>query len=163
MEAVVLYRVPLILMSHCGVGFTAQVEVYDVRGGSVGKTLKLFLVYSEKDVVLDTLTIEVAGNQTLTAEGLHDGLVALLANFAIKSEMFHLFNLKMCYSVLFFKHPIAPKNLCGFFKRAKVIIIFVFTKKSEACGNAKEVFCLEGCASDKAAVDVLLREEFLCI
>ena len=69
----------------------------------------------------------------------------------------------MCYSVLFFKHPIAPKNLCGFFKRAKVIIIFVFTKKSEACGNAKEVFCLEGCASDETAVNVLLSEEFLCI
>ena len=34
----------------------------------------------------------------------------------------------MCYSVLFFKHPIAPKNLCGFFKRAKVIIFFKSTK-----------------------------------
>ncbi len=69
----------------------------------------------------------------------------------------------MCYSVLCFKHPIAPKNLCGFFKRAKVIIIFVFTKKSEACGNAKEVIGLEGCTSDETTVDILLREEFLCI
>ena len=65
----------------------------------------------------------------------------------------------MCYSVLFFKHPIAPKNLCGFFKRAKVIIIFVFTKNGvilEAGGNSKEVVCLEGGAADEASVNVLL-------
>ena len=67
----------------------------------------------------------------------------------------------MCYSVLCFKHPIAPKNLCGFFKRAKVIIIFVFTKKLETGSYAQEVFCLEGCAANEAAVDVLLCKEFL--
>ena len=67
----------------------------------------------------------------------------------------------MCYSVLFFKHPIAPKNLCGFFKRAKVIIIFVFTKKSEAGSNSQEVVCLEGCATNEAAVNVFFGKEFL--
>ena len=90
MEAVVLYRVPLILVSHCSVLFTAEVQVYDIRSGGMGKALELFLVYSEKDVVKSE-TIEVARNETLTAEGLKDGLVALLANFAIESEMLHCF------------------------------------------------------------------------
>ena len=37
----------------------------------------------------------------------------------------------MCYSVLSFKHPIAPKNLCGFFKRAKVNIFLLIHNFSD--------------------------------
>ena len=67
----------------------------------------------------------------------------------------------MCYSVLFFKHPIAPKNLCGFFKRAKVTIIFVFTKNLERRSNSKEVVRLEGGAANETTIDVLLGKELL--
>ena len=57
----------------------------------MGNTLQLFLIDGEKDVFLDALSIEVAGNQTLCTEGLEDGLVALLADFAFKRKMLHVF------------------------------------------------------------------------
>ena len=130
MQAVVFHRVPLIFVGDSGVGLATQVQIHDVGSGRVGETLQLFLIDREKDVV-HAGTVQVAGNQALTTEGLEDGLVALLADFAIQRKMLHCFcKIKMCYSVLFFKHPIAPKNLCGFFKRAKVIIIIVFTKNT---------------------------------
>ena len=90
MEAVVLYRVPLALVSYCGVGLPTPVQVNDLGSGRVGETLQLFLIDCEKDVV-NTLTIEVAGNQALTAESLKDGFVAFLANFAFKRKMLHCF------------------------------------------------------------------------
>jgi hypothetical protein len=75
-------------VSNGGVGFATQFQVYDVGSGSMGKTLELFLVNGEEDVV-DALTIEVARNQTLGTEGLENGLVTLLANFALKRKMLH--------------------------------------------------------------------------
>ena len=128
-EAVVLYRVPLILVCNGGVGLATQIQVNDVGSGGMRETLEFFLIDCEKDVVLNTFTVQIAGNQALAAEGLDYGLVALLADFALKRKMLHVFcKLKMCYSVLCFKHPIAPKNLCGFLKRAKVIKIIGFAK-----------------------------------
>jgi hypothetical protein len=89
-EAVVVYRVPLILVSNGGVVLATQFQVYDVGSGSVGQTLEFFLVNGEEDV-LHTGTVEVAGNQALGTEGLEDGLVTFLADFAFKRKMLHCF------------------------------------------------------------------------
>ena len=47
--------------------------------------------------------------------------------------------------------------------KAGFLVSMYFLMLSEGGGDTKEVFCLEGCAADEAAVDVLLREEFLCV
>ncbi len=56
----------------------------------MGQTLELFLHHGEKDVV-DAGAVQVAGNEALAAESLDHGLVALLADLAVKLEMLHCF------------------------------------------------------------------------
>ncbi len=88
-QAVVLYGMPLVLVSHGGVGLAIQLQVYDVGSGRVSEALELFFVNGEKDVLLHVLTIEIAGNETLFAVGLEGGLVAFLADFAFERKMLH--------------------------------------------------------------------------
>ena len=87
-QAVVIHRVPLVLVGDGGVHLAIEVEVHDVGGGGVGETHQLLLDDGEQDVV-HTETIEVAGDEALAAERLDDGLVALLADLAVQLEMLH--------------------------------------------------------------------------
>ena len=89
MEAVVLDRMPLILVGDGHIGLAIENDVDDERGGSMGQTLKFFLGNGEKDVVLNSGTIKVARDEALAAESLDNGLVALLANLAIQRKMLH--------------------------------------------------------------------------
>ena len=87
-EAVVIHRVPLVLVGDGGVHLTIEVEVHDVGGGGVGETHQLLLIDSKQDVV-DAGAVEVAGDEALAAERLDDGLVALLADLAVQLKMLH--------------------------------------------------------------------------
>ena len=90
-EAVVLDRMELELVYGCGVFFAVvEYDVDDVGCGVTEKSAKLFGSYCEKNVV-DSLAIEVAGNEPLFAEGLDDGLVPNFTDFAVKGEMLHCF------------------------------------------------------------------------
>ncbi len=91
MEAVVLYRMELELMYDSGVALAiVENDVDDVGPGITQESAKLFCSDSEK-YVFDSLTVEVAWNEPLFAEGLDDGLVPNFTDFAVKCEMFHCF------------------------------------------------------------------------
>ena len=98
MQAVVLDGVELQFVYDGGVGLAIENEIYDVGSRRVQETLKIAIVNGEEDIV-QTLAIEVAGNETLAAEGLDDGLVSDLADLALQFKMLHAFCFKMCYSV----------------------------------------------------------------
>ena len=89
-EAVVLYRVPLVFVCNSHVGFATELKVNDVSCRSMGDTLKFLFVNGEENV-FHSKAIEVARNQALTAESLDDGFVAFLADFAFKRKMLHCF------------------------------------------------------------------------
>ena len=91
MEADVLYRVELKFVEDGCVLFTIEVEVNDVGIRGVGKTLEILGVDCEEDV-LNTCTIEVARDETLTTESLDGGFVANLTKLALKFEMLHFLN-----------------------------------------------------------------------
>ena len=97
-QAVVLDGVELQLVYDGGVGLAIEDEVHDVGSRRVQEALKIAIVNGEEDIV-QTLAIEVAGNETLAAEGLDDGLVSDLADLAFQFKMLHAFCFKMCYSV----------------------------------------------------------------
>ena len=97
-QAVVLDGVELQFVYDGGVGLAVEDEVHDVGSRRVQETLKIAIVNGEEDIV-QTLAIEVAGNETLAAEGLDDGLVSDLADLAFQFKMLHAFCFKMCYSV----------------------------------------------------------------
>ena len=101
--------VPLELVKDGGV-FLASVEdeVDDVGLGGVGDSLELFCIDGEVDV-LDAETIEVAGDESLCAEGLEGGFALDFTGRSVEFEMLHSFNIKMCYSSRYGPGPIAPK------------------------------------------------------
>ena len=77
------------LMDDGGVSLTViKLDVDDVGVRGVGDPLEILVCDSEKDV-LNTLAIEVARNKTLLADGLDDGFVADLTDFAVKLKMLH--------------------------------------------------------------------------
>lgn len=88
-EAVVFHRMPLKLVENCGIGLAiVKREVDDVSLGCVGHSLEFLLVNSEK-YVLDTVAVKIAGDKTLTAECLEDGLVTYLTDLSFQFEMLH--------------------------------------------------------------------------
>ena len=91
MEAEILYRVELKLVKDSRVLGTIEIEVNDVGVRGVDKTLEILGVDCEEDV-LNTCTIEVARDETLTTESLDGGFVANLTKLALKFEMLHFFN-----------------------------------------------------------------------
>lgn len=119
-KAVVLYRVELELVNDCGVSLTVvKGKVNDVRHRSLDKTLEFLLFYGEK-YVLHSETIEVARYEALCAECLDYGLVANLANLAVKCEMLHcVFVLKCVTHPGTGPGPIAPKA-AAFQMRAQI-------------------------------------------
>ena len=109
MEAIVIHRVPLILVGDSGVGLAVEVEVHDVRGGGVGEAHQLLLIDGEQDVV-DAGAVEVARDEALAAERLDDGLIALLADLAVQLEMLHCTKiLKRVTQSYFSKTPLHQK------------------------------------------------------
>jgi hypothetical protein len=87
-EALVGYRMELKLVEDGHIGLSTEIEVDDVGCGSVGNHLEVLGFYCEEDVV-HAEAIKVAGNETLFAEGLDDGLVTLLTDLSVELEMFH--------------------------------------------------------------------------
>ena len=83
--------------------------------GRLEEALKIFLIYSEEDV-LDAASIEIARNEALLAESLDDGFVSNLTALAVKCEMFHFKKKLKCVtqSGKPGPDPIAPKPLRGF-------------------------------------------------
>ena len=94
MEAVVLYRMELELVDDCHVVLAiVKLDVDDERCRSVGDSLEVPVADCEEDI-LHSLSIEVAGNETLPADRFDYGLVSDLADFAVKFKMLHCCCLK---------------------------------------------------------------------
>ena len=125
MEAVVLDGMELELMDDGGVGLAViKLDVDNEGVGGVGDTLEVLVCDSEKDI-LNTLAIEVARDKTLLADGLDDGFVADLTDFAVKLKMLHCNIIKMCYSTPDGRGPIAPKALRALLKRPQIYELII--------------------------------------
>lgn len=88
MEALVSDGVPLELVEHCLILLLTEVEVDDECLGCVCGCLEILCAYCEENI-LDTTAIEIAGNESLTAESLENGFVANLTDLTVKFEMLH--------------------------------------------------------------------------
>jgi len=87
-EANVLDGVELKLVYNCCVLLAVKYKVYDVRCRSVGKTLEILGINSEKNV-LKSKTVKVARNETLCADSLDGCFVANLTKLALQLKMLH--------------------------------------------------------------------------
>ena len=79
---------PLKLVKNSCVVLAVKVEVYDERLRSVGEEAEFLRVDCEEDI-LNTVAIEVARNESFSAESLDDGFVADLTGLAFQFEMLH--------------------------------------------------------------------------
>jgi hypothetical protein len=89
MEAVVLHRMELELMYDCHVGLAVvKLDVDDVGCGSVGDALEIPVRNCEENI-LHSLSVKVARDKALLADGFDHGLVSDLADLAVNFKMLH--------------------------------------------------------------------------
>ena len=113
MKAGILYRMILEFVEDGGLLLAVvEHEVYDEGSGGFGDTLEFLFIDGEENA-LGAVAIKIAGNETLFAESLDDGLVANLTDLAFQFKMLHFVCFKMCYSIPDLRggrNPIAPKS-----------------------------------------------------
>ena len=89
MKSLISYRVILNLVKNCvHLCTVVELEVDDIRVRSVGDSLEILCVDSEKHV-LDTESIDVARNLSCTTNSLYSCLVASFANLAFEFNVLH--------------------------------------------------------------------------
>lgn len=90
METLVGDRVPLKFVKHCIELLTVvELEVYDVRVRSVCEGFESLCLNSEEDV-LHSESVDVARNESLSADSLDSLLVSYCAQSAFQFDVFHL-------------------------------------------------------------------------
>lgn len=89
-ETLVGYRVPLKFVKHCIEFLTiVKFEIYDVRVWSVGKSFESLCLNSEEDI-LHSESVDVARNESLSADSLDSLLVSHSTQSAFQFDVFHL-------------------------------------------------------------------------